>query len=136
MRKFALVVFLSAAVIFSSGTLSAGDRRVGSLPAPEIISPTENTAVSADGLEFRWSMGARPDYTDFRLYKGTETVEKNLIMKEKVGNGKSTFLVPASAFENGATYAWSVKLVGSRKGRSVYALFTVREGGTHAVQTA
>ena len=137
MMRRALAVFLLALTVgVTCGDAFAGERRLGALPAPEIMSPTENTVVSADGLEFRWSMGVRPDYTDFRLYKGTETIEKNLILKERVGNGKSVFVVPASTFENGATYAWAIRLVGLQKGRSVYALFTVKRGGTHAVQAA
>lgn len=134
----AIAGLLTALALFQAGgTASASiERRFHELPAPEILGPTEDASVPPEGLEFRWLMRARPDHVDFRLYKGTETIAKNRILKERVGNGRSAVRVPASTFENGATYAWSVRLVGSRKSRSVYALFTVKEGGTHAVQAA
>ena len=126
--KKVILLFVAASLV--SLPLFAGtERRAGALAAVRLITPGDNADLSGlKELEFRWSgEGDRSvmDHYDFRLYKGHETVEKGLILQKKVDPGTPSLKVSADLFELGETYAWAVKAVGSRKGRSVYTVFKV-----------
>ena len=108
---------------------SAMDYRGRRVPGPMLVSPDDDTDVSGKtSLEFRWSPeGDRSsfDHYDFRLYKGHETVEAGLILQKDISSGQTTVPVETGLFEDGKTYAWSVRQVGSRKSRSSYSVFKI-----------
>jgi hypothetical protein len=126
------IAVLLIAVLFVAGSfepaadayMSRNKRAAG----PILHTPGDNTDISGKKeVEFRWSPeGDRAsfDYYDFRLYKGSQTYESGLILKKQVPEGQTHTFVDAATFENGQTYAWSIRQVGgSKKGRSSHAVF-------------
>lgn len=124
-------VFLTLLVLsFGVSSVEAGVRRGPA--APNIFAPSENAQLAGkDQLEFRWGVTGEQSsvqYFDLRVYKGTETIEKNLIHTEKVPSRMSTFSMNADLFEDGQTYAWSIRTMGAQqKSRTNYTLFTVHK---------
>ncbi len=116
-----------AVLLFLAGDLHASERKAGSMPAPRLIAPFDDTEIQGESLEFSWdAQGDRPEYYDFRLYKGHETLEAGMILKEKVPPAQKSFSVKSDTFEAGQTYAWSVRTVGTRgKSRSNHSVFKV-----------
>ena len=119
------VVFLTGAFVLEADANVYRNRR---LAGPILHAPGDNTDLSGlKEVEFRWSPeGDRAgfQYYDFRLYKGSQTYESGLLLKREVPAGVTHTFVDAALFENGQTYAWSVRQVGSsRKGRSSFAVF-------------
>ena len=116
------------ALCFSLATpLFAGGKR-GGAPPPNLMAPTDNTDLSGrDALTFRWSSesGASTDHYDFRLYEGPQTVESGLIKQEQLPGGATSLDIPASTFQEGHTYAWSMRRIGSIKSRPVFSVFKV-----------
>ncbi len=130
MRK--LLILLLSICVLSTTPLMAAVRRGGDmLPAPRLLAPGDDVNLKGlENLEFRWSPeGDRSsyEYFDFRLYKGPQTYEAGLILNEKVPAGQTHFNVPATQFEVGQTYAWSVKPIGRKKGRVNFEVFKVLE---------
>ena len=127
--KRLMILFLM--LMFCSPVLHAGGRR-DQLPAPRIISPGDETDLTGQSeLEFRWSSeGDRTglDHYDFRLYKGHETLENGLIKQQNIPAGQASIKLSADIFENGQVYAWSIRQVGVRKGRSNYVVSKVKKG--------
>ncbi len=122
--KRALV--LMCLLAFAAAPAEATQRRMGELPAPRLLEPSDRAKLGKDGILFRWTNeGGDRNFYDFRLYKGTRTVESGLILKEQLPRGHAWIKVPAEKFESGGTYSWSVKQVGSRKSRSNYSVFTI-----------
>ncbi len=129
MKKFYLLIII-AILTMCAVPCEAGGRR-GQPPAPRILEPGDDTNLAGkEELEFRWSSeGDRSmiDFFDFRVYKGTQTIESGLIHAEKVSTGKHSVKLKASLFEDGQTYAWSIRSVGRQKSRSNYALFKINK---------
>lgn len=116
-------------LVLSSPVL-AGGRKMGDMPAPRLVQP--NDAVDLSGkneLEFRWGneTGGNFDYYDFRLYKGSQTYEKGLILKKEIPKGTTSIALDAAQFVTGQTYAWSLRFVGSSMSRSAYSIFSVKK---------
>ena len=131
MKKAGLWV-LFAIVMFSAAVpAAAGGRKGGEAPAPRLVTPTDNADITGkNSLEFRWTTergGGSLEYYDFRLYKGSQTIESGIMLKEKVPAGKTDFSVGADKFEDGQIYCWSVRPMGSKKGRSNYSIFKIKK---------
>jgi hypothetical protein len=81
-----------------------------SISGPRFLSPTTNDIALAgkDYLEFKWIRArfVETDYFDFRLYKGYNTTEPNLILKQKIPSDTYPIRVPATLFENNQVYTW------------------------------
>ena len=131
MKKVILGLFL---LVFLGIPLNAefaySNRKVDELPAPTLRLPGDETDLSGkETLEFRWSPeGDRSgfSYYDFKLYRGHRDYESALMLKAQVPAGQTSYLVPASQFEVGQTYTWSVKQAGgSKKGAKAYTVFKV-----------
>lgn len=126
MRRLLAGMLLIAAM--GAPAYAGGRERLGDLPAPTLKSPNEEATVGPKGLEFRWSPEGDRSATrhfDFRLYKGSQTYEKAQILSERLDAGVNRFVVKPELFEVGGTYSWSVRAVGSKKGRSSYSIFKV-----------
>ena len=124
MGKLALVM-LTAGVLFSS-VAYAGARRPGEMPAPRLLAPNDLAVFNEKHqLEFRWGTetGGNFDHYDFRLYKGTQTYEKNLILQKDIPAGTTSIYLDASQLNAGETYAWSLRFIGSKKSASSYSIF-------------
>lgn len=129
MSKSLKIMTVVLTVLFLAGPAWAGARRRGAMPAPKLMAPADQVDLTGKTqLEFRWGneAGGSFDHYDFRLYKGTETYDKNRILQKNIAAGKNTFQMDASTFEPGQTYAWSLRCVGMQKGDSAYSLFTVK----------
>lgn len=103
------------------------------VPQPVLLEPTRETVdlTGREWLDFKWSpheqaRGFR-DYYDFRLYKGYDMLESTLIMKQKVDPTSNGIRLPASMFEAGQVYTWSLRQVydGYRKSNRSYQSFRV-----------
>lgn len=108
-----LAAFLILSV-FTSGAycdmLLENNNDFKSVPGPNLLSPTTNDIVltGKDKLEFKWM---RTDFVntghfDFRLYKGYNTTEPNLIFKQNFSLREYPIKVPAALFENNQVYTW------------------------------
>ncbi len=110
--------------------LMAGGRR-GQQPPPRQIEPVELADLHGKNeLLFRWSNESdRSVITEyqFKLYKGTQTVESGLMKAETIPVSTSRFSLPADLFENGQTYAWQLRGTGSAKTRPAYTIFKVEK---------
>lgn len=117
---------LLVAVPASAGTVR---RKVNEMPAPMLVTPGDIVDLTGkDALEFRWSPeGDRSQMThyDFRLYKGTQTYEPGLMLKENVPAGQTALFLKKDLFEINQPYSWSVKQVGTRKGATRTSIFKV-----------
>ncbi len=102
---------------------------MGDMPAPRLLSPGDRVEIGAsDGqVEFRWGneSGGNFDHYDFRLYRGTQTYEKGLMLQKDVPAGVTSIRLDNTLFEKGQSYAWSLRYIGSRKSNSSYSIFTV-----------
>ena len=119
------VLFLTGVFVLDA---QANAYRNKPAPGPMLKTPGDNADLSGlKEIEFRWSPeGDRAgfEYYDFRLYKGSQTYESGLILKREVPAGQTSTFVDTATFENGQTYAWSVRQVGgAKKGRSSFAVF-------------
>ena len=126
-RISALLVVLC---LLSSPAAFAGGRKLGEMPAPRLMLPSDETDLAGKKeLEFRWGpdSGANFDHYDFRLYKGTETYEKGLILKKEVPKDVHSVSLDVSQFEAGQTYAWSLRYVGNSKSRSSSVIFFIKK---------
>lgn len=119
------VLFLAGALALDADASLYRNKRVA---GPILLTPGDNADLSGlKQVEFRWSPeGDRAafDHYDFRLYKGSQTYESGLILKREIPAGETHTFVDAATFENGQTYAWSVRQVGgTKKGRSSHTVF-------------
>ena len=127
MKKQAILLFVMNLLAVSVAL--AGGRRLNEMPAPRLMEPDDIVEMEGKtGLEFRWGneAGGSFDHYDFRLYKGTETYEKNLILQKNIPVGQTSLTLDASAFKVGETYAWSLRYMGSRKSMSSYSIFKIK----------
>ncbi len=126
MKKITLLVL---AMFFCLTSLSlAGTRRQGEMPAPRLMAPGDVAELGDKGVEFRWGneSGGNFDHYDFRLYRGTQTYEKNLILQKDIPAGKSSLTIDTANFSVGQSYAWSLRYMGARKSDSSYSIFKVK----------
>ena len=126
-RRTLLLLLASAVLVMPQ--VEAGGRRMGDMPAPRLVLPSDETSLNGKNeLEFRWGPeGGNFDHYDFRLYKGPETYEKGLILQKDVPKGANSISLDASQFESGQTYAWSLRYVGRTKSRSSYSVFSIKK---------
>lgn len=115
---------------FDPALASQRHRIKGRPPAPMLLFPGEELVLDKiKEVEFRWRPQGYTGYYgfyDFRLYEGTELVEKNLIFKEKVPGTQNSIRINSEIFKAGQIYAWSVRQVTAYdKGRSSYSIFRV-----------
>ncbi len=115
-----LLVLLLAAPAFADERIGLSANVGGSLshvPEPRLISPTSEQVdlTGKSSLLFEWSPFegdiTRRDYYDFRIYKGYNRVEANLIFKDKVFKSAYKIDLNANRFEDGQIYTWSVRQV-------------------------
>ncbi len=120
-----LLILLSIPV----GVIAGG--RKGLQPPPRQFEPNESADLRGKSeLLFRWgSEGDRSVITEyqFKLYKGTQTVEAGLIKAETIPASIDHLSLPAELFENGQTYAWQLRGSGSGKTRPAYTIFKVEK---------
>ena len=103
------------------------------VPRPRLLRPRGET-VDLKGqlyLAFAWSphegRQLSGKYYDFRIYKGFEMLEKNLIFKERLSGKTRSIDVDENMFETGQVYTWSLRLGYRSSGKSSrsYDSFTV-----------
>lgn len=129
MRAVALLTLL--ALTLAAPEAAAGRRvEVGRInTAPQLVAPGDVAVIKDGQLEFRWRGNADRtilSHYEFRLYKGPQSYEPHLILKQEVTDGSESLLLPASTFEPGQTYSWSVKAAAhAGKGRSSSSVFKV-----------
>jgi hypothetical protein len=134
-----IIIVLAGGVCAHAGRLRNGIYGRGDrVPQPTLLAPTTET-IDLTGkveLEFKWSphesaRGFRL-YYDFRLYKGYDMTEGNLMVKEKVSSDTYRVAFPADLFQNNGIYTWSLKQVydGGRKSLRSYQSFTVIKNQT------
>lgn len=131
MRVMLIVCFIAFSVLPVSA-FEIGSRSILDTPAPpNLIYPRgEEAAVQNDGfLEFSWRdmYAADTDHYVFRLYKGYQTSEANLVCKQDIPEEESSFKVNASSLDNNQIYTWSIQRFNSsgRKSDQVWNSFRV-----------
>ena len=128
MKRLSTLILLAA--LFSTSAFAGSQVRRTGLDVPNLKAPTEKAVIHGSApLEFRWDAKGDQtnlEYYDFRLYKGHKTLDSGLFFKEKVSRAQSSIQIPADKFEDGQTYTWSVKQIGTHgNSRSAYIVFTV-----------
>jgi len=122
MKKTFWILFITllAAPAFAGDRVGLSANVGGSLshvPEPRLISPTSEQVdlTGKPSLLFEWSPFegdiTRRDFYDFRIYKGYNRVEANLMFKDKVFKSSYKIDLNANRFENGQVYTWSVRQV-------------------------
>lgn len=98
----------------------------GFVAGPVLISPTTDNIdlTGKESLEFKWDRTALVDTRvfEFRLYKGYEQTQENLIFKQDVPTDTYPIRVTASYFKAGQAYTWSltqVLITGAKSDKSV-----------------
>lgn len=125
---FVLAVFLPAGNI---SYLSAG----GFSPEPRLVSPmkSEVDLTGKKTLTFSWSssgsFSASRNYFDFKVFKGRQTYEKNLVFRKRLPANVYSIELDSALFENGQTYTWTLRqsLFGQAPSDDSYNSFTVRK---------
>jgi len=115
-----IAVLLLSGPAFARGVIDNMDKgEISSdfVPSPVLLSPAtdEVDLTGKDTLEFKWSpqegiRGIR-EYYDFRLYKGYNTVESALILKERLPGDTYQYNLTSDKFEEGQTYTWTLRQV-------------------------
>lgn len=127
MRRVLVLLFITGLIAVS---VQAGGRRSQQAP-PRLFEPTERADLRGKNeLLFRWGNeggGSGISEYQFKLYKGTQTVESGLMRAETLPASKDRFSVPAELFENGQTYTWQMRGTGSAKTRPAYTNFKVEK---------
>ena len=126
--KRTLVLLMALSFLFYP--LAFAGRKAGTMPAPELISPSDATDLTGKKeLEFRWGMGTGGafDQYDFRLYKGTQTYENGLMLKKELPRDIHSLLLDAAQFEPGQNYVWSLRYIGANKSRAASSIFFVKK---------
>ena len=136
LKQIFLVMFLLSITVttFSQSTFAVRGRSMDFVPRPRLLSPsTEEVDLSGkEKLEFKWSphervrAGSGSRYFDFRLYKGYQMVEANLLLKERVPGNKHTISLDAGLFEDGQVYTWSLRRVYKGIGKSDRSINTFK----------
>ncbi len=137
-RLFLLLVFLLSII---PDVPAQRVFRTSAVPQePTLLSPCSDKVFlkGKKMLGFRWDQ-TRPGfirYTDFRLYRGYETSDDHLILKDKVDFQSST-AVAVQEFQAGQTYTWVIREVylNGQKGIGVSCSFTVKEDSSKIQET-
>lgn len=136
LKFFAMLIFILSVYSFVAPNNAAGmrlDSGIGftTISAPVLLSPaTDDIDLSGkDTLEFRWQRTdvVDTDHYEFRLYKGYQTVESTLILKQNFPSATFPFKLAASQFEVGQVYTWGLIKVlrDGRKSDSSFSPFKV-----------
>lgn len=138
MRKIArtpvtcIVISLGILVLFCGAYNPAfALKRNDFIPAEWLLYPvTDHIDLSGkDYLEFRWTRTdlVMTDHFDFRLYKGYNTLESNLIFKQGFPADIYPIQVPSSQFEKNQVYTWVLVQVffDGRKGDKAFSSFRI-----------
>jgi len=86
-------------------------------PQPVLLQPTTETVdlTGKSTLNFSWSPHEgdvmKRVYYDFRLYKGYDLVQSNLIYKKEVLPQAFSVDISSDTFQAGKVYTWSVRQV-------------------------
>lgn len=132
--KFCLVVSLYLSLFLLANyhlCYARGGRNFISMPGPTLLYPaTENIDLkSGSFLEFRWERlnTVLTSYYDFRLYKGYETMQANLLVKKQLSTDDYPFKLDAASLEVNQVYTWSLTQVynGGNKSDRVFASFMI-----------
>ncbi len=103
-----------------------------SIEAPTLLYPvTEDIDLSGkDSLEFRWikTPGLFVYYTEFRLYKSANNFASDLVYKGNIQPGNYPFKIPATYFEAGQVYSWTLRIVLTNGNRTEKAYSTFKIG--------
>lgn len=127
MKRWIALLLIAAAF---TAPAHAGGRR-GQQPPPRLFEPAERADLRGKNeLLFRWGSeggGSEISEYQFKLYKGTQTIEAGLIKAETLPAGRDRISLPADLFENGQTYTWQIRGTGSAKTRPAYTNFKVEK---------
>ncbi len=132
--KFCLVVFLYLFLVLLADhhlCYARGGRDFVSMPGPTLLYPaTENIDLkSGPFLEFRWERvnTVWADHYDFKLYKGYQTMQANLLVKKQLSTDDYPFKLDAANLEVNQVYTWSLTQVYSdgKKSDRAFASFTI-----------
>lgn len=105
-------VFLFSALIFTAPATGYVGINIYNdfVPGPTLLYPvTEDIVLTGkDYLEFRWRRSelVMTDHLVFKLYKGYNTVQDNLIIRQDFHIDTYPIKLPASQFEEGEVYTW------------------------------
>jgi hypothetical protein len=116
--KVLLGIFIVAILLFRVNSF-AGRSSLGSnfayYPAPELWYPvTQDIDLTGEAvLQFKWRRvdQTKTDHYIFKLYKGYNMLETNLILKENIAPDQYPFKLPKETFEVGQVYTWSLRQV-------------------------
>lgn len=129
---FLLILFIFTPYSYSRMYTS---RNSEFIPGVRLVYPTTDDIVLAgkDYLEFRWERinSATIDHYDFRLYKGYNATADNLILKQNFPSDTYPIQIPASQFEEGQVYTWSLMQVlygGGKSDRSFSSFKIIKKG--------
>ncbi|MDD5561992.1 MAG: hypothetical protein PHT50_07720 [Candidatus Omnitrophica bacterium] len=106
-----------------------------SLPEPRLRYPINDTAVltANEPLEFKWwddLVGIR-GFT-LKIYKGYNMYAANLILKEDLPPGTSSFKASPDLFQDGQVYTWSlirISYAGYKSDKSFNSFKVVKKQG-------
>jgi hypothetical protein len=91
----------------------------------DLLGPcTDNAKFNGKkAIQFHWAPSRLGSvyYTDFKLYRGYDTTDQNLLLKERIKGGSAAVSVPKEKFQTGETYTWminEVSLAGQKSDRS------------------
>lgn len=128
----ALCVLTLTGLVFASSLAGFRDRGTFFFPpAPRLIYPvTDVVTLAGNGnFEFKWDINDFVEtYSyDFRLYKGYETVESNLILKETLPYYKDSLKVKAGLLQDNQVYTWTLSraALGGRKSDRSFISFKI-----------
>ena len=124
-----VLFFLTALSAFARGT----DFGLSSdVPEPRLLAPISAKVdlTGRDSLEFKWSPFEGRQwlrkYYDFRIYKGRDMVEANIIYRKHVAPATYSVVLGSDFFQDGRVYTWSLRQVyDSDKSDEVHSAFTV-----------
>lgn len=111
--KYFACILLSVTMFFACASVSFGDvfghRSFGSMPGPTLLYPTTEVSLTGkDALQFRWERTnlISTRYFIFKLYKGYNTTQENLLKRQNYFTSEYPITIPASEFEVGQVYTW------------------------------
>ena len=112
---FVLFTILSCVFPCQAASIFSEDMFGDNIPQPKLLKPVTDT-IDLSGkkeLLFEWSPHEgdtfRRKYYDFRLYKGSQMTESNLILKKKVSPTTHQLSVESALFKQGGEYTWSLR---------------------------
>jgi len=127
---FVLISFIHSV---SRASFVGGESLYENRPGPMLLYPvTDDIDLGGkDTVDFKWE---RTDfvvtlYYDFRLYKGRQTTQDNLILEKKVYENDYPVSMLSSTFEEGQVYTWMVRQVfnNGMKSDKSYSHFVIKK---------